>query len=306
MSRQASIVVIGREGQVARALLAELSGAGAQIHTLSRPDYDLARPDEIAARLHALRPTLVVCPAAYTAVDRAEDDAEAAHLINAKAPAVLAAAAAAVDAPFIAFSTDYVFDGRKAAPYTECDPTSPLGVYGATKLAGEAEIARANQRAIILRTAWVHAPYGANFVKTMLRLAAERPALRVVADQRGSPTSARDLARAVARISTRLHGSEPLSAAHWGTFHLTNSGETTWHGFAEAIMHGAARRGAKAVPVEAIKTQDYPTRARRPAHSVLDCARIARIYAIEMPPWQAGLAETLDGLLGPEPAATHT
>jgi len=294
------ILVIGREGQVAQALRAALPTPGTEVIAVGRPDVDLLQAETVASAIRAVRPTLVVLPAAYTAVDRAEDEPDAAYAINAVAPGVIAAAAADVGAPIVHFSTDYVFDGSKATPYREDDATAPLGVYGASKLAGELAVARANPRHVILRTAWVCSPTGANFVKTMLRLAAERPALRVVADQHGAPTFAADLARAVSTIHGRLHDNgDAANDERWGVFHLASEGVTTWHGFAEAIVDGLARRGGLRVPVEAIATSELPTRARRPAYSKLATDKIARVYGVRMPDWRIGLEVCLDTLVGP-------
>lgn len=294
------ILVIGREGQVAQALRATLPAAGAEVIAVGRPDVDLLQAETVASAVREARPTLVVLPAAYTAVDRAEDEADAAHAVNAVAPGIIAAAAAEVGAPIVHFSTDYVFDGSKTTPYREDDATAPLGVYGASKLAGEQAVARANPRHVILRTAWVCSPTGANFVKTMLRLAAERPALRVVADQHGAPTFAADLAQAVAAIGGRLHDdSDAAGDERWGVFHLASEGVTTWHGFAEAIVDESARRGGRRVPVEAISTSEFPTRARRPAYSKLATDKIARVYGVKMPDWRDGLDACLTTLVGP-------
>ena len=269
-----------------------------EVAAIGRPDIDLLEPQSAADAVLEFAPTLVILPAAYTAVDRAEDDAEAARIINAVAPGIVAKAASDIGAPIVYFSTDYVFDGGKGAPYTEEDATAPLSVYGATKLAGEAAVARANPRHVILRTAWVCSPTGSNFVKTILRLAAERPSLRVVADQQGAPTFAADIARAVALISARLHSNVPVGEEHWGLFHLANDGLTSWHGFAEAIIAGSAARGGRSVPVEAITTGEYPTRARRPAYSKLSAAKIKRIYGVHMSAWEESLEVCLDTLLG--------
>ncbi len=298
MPANARILILGKEGQVARALRETLPAHGWEVTAIGRPEIDLLEPQSAAKAILAAAPTLVILAAAYTAVDRAEDDAEAARAINAVAPGAVAKAASDVGAPIIHFSTDYVFDGKKTSPYLEDDTPAPLGVYGATKLAGEAAVAQANPRHVILRTAWVCSPTGSNFVKTMLRLAAERPAIRVVADQYGVPTFAADIARAVQIVAARLHADEPLATKHWGLFHLANEGLTTWHGFASAIVAGAAARGLKPVPVEAISTADYPTRARRPAYSKLSASKIADIYSVRMPAWQASLETCLNTLIG--------
>jgi dTDP-4-dehydrorhamnose reductase len=236
--------------------------------------------------------------AAYTAVDRAEDQADLAFAVNRDGAARLAAAAAARGAPFVHFSTDYVFDGTKGSPYVETDTPSPLGVYGSSKEAGERAVLAANPRSVVLRTAWVCGPHGGNFVKTMLRLAAEREELRVVADQHGAPTFAADLAEAVARMAPRLV-SAPAGDAAFGLFHLTGAPHTTWHGFTEEILAQAARRGHRLPRLAGIATADYPTRAARPADGRLDCSKIHRVHGMAPADWRDSLARCLDVLVGP-------
>lgn len=292
------VLVAGREGQVARALLARLVPEGHQVTALEPPELDLTSRDSIARAMDEAAPDLVVNAAAYTAVDRAEDQADLALAVNATGAGWLAEAAAARGAPFVHFSTDYVFDGLKGTPYVETDAPSPLGVYGATKEAGERAVLAANPRSAVLRTAWVCSPDGANFVKTMLRLAGEREELRVVADQHGAPTFAADLADAVARMAPRLLAARAGDEA-FGLFHLSGAPHTTWHGFTEAILAGAAARGRKVPRLVPIATSDYPTRARRPADGRLDCGKIARVHGIAAADWRASLARTLDILVGP-------
>ena len=289
------VLVAGREGQVARALIARL---GDHIVTaLEPPELDLTSRDSINAVVATSAPDLIINAAAYTAVDRAEDQPDLAAAINRDGAAWLAEAAAARGAPFIHFSTDYVFDGRKGAPYTEDDAPSPLGVYGRTKEEGERAVLAANTRSVILRTAWVCSPDGANFVKTMLRLASERDEIRVVADQHGAPTFAADLADAVARIAPRLLAASAGDAA-FGLFHLSGAPHTTWHGFTEAILAEAAARGHRRPRLTPITTADYPTRAARPADGRLECGKIARVHGIAASDWRASLAHCLDMLLG--------
>ena len=291
------IAVTGREGQVCQATTRLLRGHGHEVMVLARPDADLLDAASIDRAIRGARPDLVVNAAAYTAVDRAEDEPAVAHAVNALGAEAVAAAAAAVGAPLIHFSTDYVFDGSKSTPYLETDPTGPLGIYGATKLEGERRVAAANPRHVILRTAWVCSPYGNNFVKTMLRLAANRPELTVVDDQHGSPTFAADLADAVAQLAPRLVCGN-ASPETWGVFHATNTGETTWCGFARAIMQCAQMRGGPSVPVRGIKTKDYPTKARRPAYSLLSARKLETVHGIVMRPWQSSLDLCLDELIG--------
>jgi dTDP-4-dehydrorhamnose reductase len=292
------VLIAGREGQLARALLARLAPEGHALTALEPPELDLTSRESIAAAIAAAQPDLVVNAAAYTAVDKAEDQAEIALAVNATGAGWLAEAAAARGAPFVHVSTDYVFDGAKGAPYVETDATSPLGVYGATKEAGERAVMAASPRSIVLRTAWVCSADGANFVKTMLRLAADRDELRVVADQFGAPTFAADLADAIARMAPRLLAA-PAGDEAFGLFHLSGAPHTSWHGFAEAIMDGAAARGGKRPHVLPITTDEYPTRARRPADGRLDCAKIGRVHGIVPADWRVSLARCLDLLVGP-------
>ena len=292
------VLVAGREGQLARALLARLPRDGHQVIALEPPALDLTRRDSVTRAVAEAAPELVVNAAAYTAVDRAEAEPELARAVNATGAGWLAAAAAEHGAPVLHVSTDYVFDGRKGAPYAEADAPAPLSVYGATKAEGERLVLAANPRAAILRTAWVCGPDGANFLKTMLRLAAERAELRVVADQLGAPTFADDLAETIARMAPRL-AAAPEGDPAFGLFHLSGAPHTSWHGFAEAILVGLAERGRKVPRLVAIGTADYSTPARRPADGRLDCGRIARIHGIAAPDWRAGLARSLDILVGP-------
>ena len=271
---------------------------------LSRPNYNLSRPDEIASAIEAARPDVVINPAAYTAVDRAEDEPDLAFALNRDAPAVMAAAAERAGAVFIHYSTDYVFDGTSSTPYVETDPTGPTSVYGASKLAGERAVAAANTRHVILRTAWVCSPDGTNFLKTMLRLAAERPELKVVDDQHGSPTFAADIAAATARIAA-IAVASPTGEEQCGTFHLVSEGATTWCGFAREIMAASKARGGPSVPVHAITTADFPTKARRPAYSKLDTAKVQRVYGVVMPEWRTALGVCLDGMLEPQKACPN-
>ncbi|MFT3762394.1 MAG: dTDP-4-dehydrorhamnose reductase [Pseudoxanthomonas sp.] len=255
---------------------------------------DFDQPDSLPALVERIAPGIVVNAAAYTAVDKAEDDADAAFRANAEAPGKLAAACAKRGIPLVHYSTDYVFDGTSTRPYREDDPTAPLGVYGESKLAGEQAIRAVGGQYLIFRTAWVYASHGGNFLRTMLRLAGERDELRVVADQIGTPTPAALIADVTARVLAR-------SSQQSGTWHLTASGETSWHGFAEAIFDGAVQRGllAKAPKLTPIATADYPTRARRPAYSRLDTGRLQRDFGIALPDWRDGLARVLDEIPAP-------
>lgn len=283
------ILVVGHQGQLAQSL-AEVAGARGrhELVLMGRPDLDLARAESLDAAMEQVRPDLLVNAAAYTQVDKAESEPDQAWAVNCDGAGALAAAAFAAGLPIIHVSTDYVFDGCKTEPYREDDPTGPTSVYGGSKLAGESKVQSANPRHLILRTAWVYSPYGNNFLKTMLRLAGERPELRVVADQFGSPTYAPHLATAILAIADHLAAGR-IEEASWGTFHCAGTGATSWHGLAEAIIAESARRGGPQVPVHPIVTADYPTPARRPANSRLDCTRLARTWGLALPPWQEGV-----------------
>ena len=292
-----TVLLFGGNGQVGHELRRSLRALGDVVVTTRSgelPDgarcevADFDRPDSLAALVERVAPAIVVNAAAYTAVDKAEDDVDAAFRTNAEAPGVLARACALRDIPFVHYSTDYVFDGQGSRPYREDDPTAPLGVYGASKLAGEDAIRAAGGRHLILRTAWVYGQHGHNFMKTMLRLGAERDELRVVADQVGTPTPA----ALIADVTTELLG---LRDAPSGTFHLTPRGETSWHGFAEAILEEALARGLipRAPKVIPIATSDYPTRARRPGYSRLDIGRLEQVLGRALPEWRTGLRQVL-------------
>lgn len=291
------LLVTGRSGQVASSLAA-LAGANLTAETTGRPDFDLEAPANARDVIAAARPDVVISAAAWTAVDLAETEAERARLANVDGPAAIAASAAALGIPVIHLSTDYVFDGTKSSPYVETDEVGPTGVYGATKLAGERAVAAAQPDHVILRTAWVYAADGKNFVRTMLRLAAERDELGIVADQIGNPTFAPDIAAGIVAVARRILA-DPQNRDLRGTFHMSGAGETSWAGFAEAIFAGSAARGGPSARVRHIATADYPTPARRPANSRLDCTKLADIHGVRLPRWQDGLARCLDRLLPP-------
>ena len=296
MSRPLVVLVAGQTGQLAIELQRALNDAGHRCVTLGRPSLDLADPSSVQAAIMRVKPDAVVNAAAYTAVDKAEDEPELAAAINAFGAGALAGAAADAGLPIIHVSTDYVFDGTKDGAYVENDPTSPLGVYGRTKLEGELRVAEANPRHIILRTSWVFSAHGHNFVKTMLRLGRERTTVSVVDDQQGCPTAAADLAAAIATLLPGIV-SDNASKDRFGVFHAAAKGPVTWCGFARAIMEGAAKRGARSAEVIPITTADYPTRAHRPANSILDSSRLRALHGIDMPMWQAGLDAVLDEIL---------
>jgi len=292
------ILVTGRGGQLATGLAAALPAQGFEAILVGQPDFDFDKPESVAAAFAAARPDAVVNCAAWTAVDAAEEHEAAAFRANALGPALLARLCARAEVPLLQISTDYVFDGRKGSPYVEEDAPNPLGAYGRTKLAGEWAALAGNPRTIVLRTAWVFAPTGNNFVRTMLRLGAERAELAVVADQRGTPTAAPDLADAIAAVLARLRESG-WREEYRGVFHAVAQGATTWHAFAEAIFAGAARYGGPRPRVRAITTAEYPTRATRPADGRLDTAKLARIFGVTLPPWEAGLDRVLRAIYAP-------
>ncbi|WP_181704345.1 dTDP-4-dehydrorhamnose reductase [Chthonobacter albigriseus] len=289
------IAVTGREGQVVQSLLDRASTAAVTVVAVGRPELDLADPANVLPALRAAEPDVIVSAAAYTAVDKAESEPALARAVNAEGAGAVAAAAAALGVPVVHLSTDYVFAGTKNGTYVESDPTGPLGVYGATKLAGEEAVAAATPDHAILRTAWVYSPFGANFVKTMLRVGETRDVVRVVHDQHGRPTSALDIADAVISVARNLAASRDPDLR--GVFHLAASGEATWAEFAEAIFSSAAARGRKVPTVERITTAEYPTPARRPANSRLDGAKLGRQHGIVMPDWRTALEITLSRLL---------
>lgn len=281
------ILVTGREGQVATALAAA-AGPSVELVCTSRAELDLRDPRSIYATVTAHRPDIVVNPAAFTAVDKAESESEVAFAINRDGAGHVAAAAARLGIPVIHVSTDYVFDGDKDSPYFETDATGPQSVYGASKLAGELAVAHANPDYVIVRTAWVFAPGGNNFARTMVRLAADRDSVRVVADQRGTPTYAPDIAEAILAIAGLVHAA-PEKRGWRGIFHLTNGGETTWAGFADEIFARSAEQDGPSARVEPIDTADYPTRARRPANSRLDTSKLFTTFGVQLPDWKDGV-----------------
>ena len=291
-----TILVTGGSGQLALALDAAAVSSGLSVARVGRPGFDFDRPASIDDAFAAAAPSLVVNAAAYTAVDAAEDDAEAAYRANRDGPAALARLCAAAGVPLIHVSTDYVFDGAKGAPYLETDTTTPTGVYGASKLAGEQAVLAACPQAIVLRTSWVYSPTGKNFVRTMLGAARKTNRLRVVADQTGCPTTAADLANAILAIATQLKP-DGWQGRFGGVFHAAGSGSTTWHGLALAAFEEAARLGRPMPAVDPIATADWPTRARRPADSRLDCSKLRSVFGVALPPWRDSLAPTVDAII---------
>ena len=287
------LVVVGRAGQVARALSeAGAAAPGISVISLGRPELDLSAPATIQKALGAAAPDLVINAGAYTAVDQAEEEPELAAAVNATGPGALAAAARLMGVPVIHLSTDYVFDGKKPEAYTEIDRPAPASVYGATKLAGERAVAAANPNHLILRTSWVYAPYGKNFVRTMCALARDRDEVRVVNDQFGCPTYAPDIAAAILSFSRALLD-EPAPSLR-GVFHLAGSGDTTWAGFAQSIFAILEAKGLRRPVLNPITSAGYPTKARRPANSRLSCAKLAQVYGLQLPSWRHSLGLCLE------------
>jgi dTDP-4-dehydrorhamnose reductase len=290
-----TLLVFGAGGQVGRALVEAGPERGWTVRGLARDALDICDAASVKAAVEAAAPDAIVNAAAYTAVDKAESDAERAQRVNGEAPGTLAAAAAAAGVPFVHLSTDYVFDGASRVPYKEADPVGPLGVYGRTKRAGEIAAYKAGGRSVILRTSWVFAPWGVNFVRTMLHHAALKPELRVVDDQRGAPTPATDIAATILKILPRLADAD--GATRTGLFHYQGRPPVTWAGFADAILDEGALLGHPRPPVVRIATSDWPTAAARPPSSVLDCARIARDYDITPPDWRPALVRAVREIL---------
>jgi len=288
------IAVTGTAGQVVTSLIERGTAAGHEVIAIGRPDLDLADPASVVRALEAAAPDVIVSAAAYTAVDKAETESDLAFAVNGAGAGAVAQAAKALGVPLIHISTDYVFDGTLDRPYVESDPTGPTGVYGASKLAGEQAVLDTHDNSAVLRVAWVYSPFGGNFVKTMLRLAADRDELSVVGDQVGNPTSALAIADGIIQVATNMvaNGSPTLR----GTFHMTAPGDASWAEFAQAIFTASAARGGPSTSVRAIGTADYPTPATRPANSRLDCGLIARVHGLTLPDWRASLDEVLDRL----------
>jgi dTDP-4-dehydrorhamnose reductase len=289
------IFIAGDRGQLAQALVRTYAARGDIVQSAGRAKMDIAGEAAVRAAIGAFRPDLVVNAAAYSAVDRAEDDVEEAYKVNRDGARHVAAAARSLGTPIIHISTDYVFDGNKPSPYVETDTPNPIGVYGQSKLAGEDAVAATTDDFVILRTSWLFSAEGSNFVKTILRLAGERDAIDVVDDQWGAPTFAADLAAAIAEIGEALLTAKDL-AALCGVYHATASGETTWYRFARAILDISAAKGGPSCQLRPVTTRDYPVRARRPANSRLDGAKLARIFGIRLPAWQSALERCLDQL----------
>lgn len=298
------IAINGRSGQVATAM-AERTPLGSTLMSIGRPEFDLSFPENAKQVFEAARPDLIVSAAAYTAVDKAETERDAAFQINADGAGAVANVAASLGIPIVHLSTDYVFDGSKAGAWIEGDPTLPLGVYGASKLAGEHAVLSATSNAIILRVAWIYSPFGNNFVRTMLRLAGRGQKINVVDDQIGRPTSALDIADAIWGLAANLL-EKPQDKHLRGIFHMPAAGRVaSWADFSSAIFDGMVQRGLQRPELGRIGTRDYPTPARRPANSVLDGSKLAHIHGIVLPDWQTSLDAVLDRLLNPVTDATR-
>lgn len=293
------ILVFGAQGQLGRELAAAAAETKIEMNGVGREEVDIADAGAVGAVLARLRPDLVINAAAYTAVDRAESEPELAWRTNAIGPGVLAERADRSGIPIVHISTDYVFDGTKTGPYREDDPVAPIGVYGKSKAAGEAAVRGAAPRHLILRTAWLYSRHGSNFAKTVIRLAAERRELRIVADQLGSPTAAADLARAILGVAPRLLAADAV----YGTFHLAAGGATSRFGFAERLIDEQARITGRRPRVTPITSAEYPTPARRPQNSILDSSRFAETFNIRLEPWRNPVAREVAAILAAEAPA---
>jgi dTDP-4-dehydrorhamnose reductase len=296
MSSRFPIMVTGGSGQLGHALSVCLPAAGLECKMVSRPEFDFDQPATIRHAFARIRPALVINAAAYTAVDAAESDQEAAYRANRDGPALLAELCADAGIPLIHISTDYVFDGSKAAPYTETDTPCPTGVYGASKRAGEEAVEASGADAIILRTSWVYAAKGKNFARTMINAGRKVSSLKVVADQRGTPTAAEDLARVITEI-TLLIRERGFKEQYRGIFHATGAGETTWHGFATAIFEEAVKHGESMPEILPISTADWPTPTRRPADSRLAGDKLQAVFGVSLPPWRGTVGPVVRAML---------
>src|SRR5579883_420341 len=296
------IAVTGKQGQLVTSLIERASTQEVDIIPVGRPELDLADPGSAHRALAAVAPDAIVNAAAYTAVDRAEQEPDLVLAVNGAGAGAVAAVAKRLAVPLVHLSTDYVFDGRKDRAYREEDEAAPLGAYGRSKRAGEVAVMEEAQNYAILRTAWVYSPFGANFLKTMLRIAKTRSEIAVVADQHGNPTCALDIADGVIGVVRNLMA-RPADLRLRGVFHMTASGETSWAGFAKAIFGASAALGGPAAAVKEISTAEYPTPARRPANSRLDCSKLLALHGLALPDWRAPIAQCVARVLSePQPA----
>lgn len=289
------LLVTGSEGQVAQSLAEAGRACGVDVVTVGRPVLDVTEPVSVSSAIALHCPDIVVNAAAYTAVDRAESEPDKAHLVNTRGAGYVAEAAQAAGLPIIHISTDFVFDGRKGAPYLESDTARPVNAYGCTKLAGEMAVADANRRHLIVRTQWVHSPYGRNFVKTMLALAATRDEIGVVDDQCGSPTYAPDLADAILEMARQIHGQHGEGIA-WGIYHASGSGEATWWALAQEALTVSGATGGVSARAKPIPTEAYPLPAQRPADSRLCNDKLHATFGVRLPDWRAGVAACIGRL----------
>ncbi|MFB9941967.1 dTDP-4-dehydrorhamnose reductase [Gluconobacter oxydans] len=296
MSSTGPILVTGGNGQLATSLQ---NLGNERIIRVGRPEFDFDSPETIAATVEKYKPSVVVNAAAWTAVDLAETEKDGAERANNSGPAALAAACAKADIPFIHVSTDYVFSGDKGTPYTEDDATSPETVYGSTKAEGEQAVLTANIKSIILRTSWVYSAHGKNFVRTMINAGAKNPVLKVVGDQKGNPTSSDDLAEAILAIIALIER-DGWKPEYRGIFHASGTGETTWHGLAVAALEEAAKHGQTMPQVNAIRTEDWPTPAKRPQDSRMDNSKLHRVFGVKMPDWRHSVTHIVHKLFSPE------
>jgi dTDP-4-dehydrorhamnose reductase len=292
------LLLLGGSGQVGTEIQALRNPPNIEVVAPHRDELDLKDSKAIAQLIAQGDWSAVINAAAYTDVDRAESEPSIALAVNAEAPTRIAAETERRRIPLVHISTDYVFDGRQGVPYIETDEVAPLNTYGVSKLAGERGVCAGNPRHIVLRTSWIYSPFGKNFVKTILRLAAERQRLTIVADQRGRPTAARDVAQVCLDIASRC-ALEP-HRVHYGIYHYAGAGDATWFEFAKTIVELAADRIGKSPEVVPIRTIDYPTPAKRPADTRLDCTAIVREFGVKARFWQEALAETIDRLLNKE------
>jgi dTDP-4-dehydrorhamnose reductase len=289
-------LVTGQEGQVVRSLLERASlHQDVEVLPMGRPALDLAQVDTIEGAIVGVKPNVIVSAAAYTAVDQAETDEANAFAVNASAVGEIGRVAKALGIPVVHLSTDYVFDGKKSSAYVETDPVNPLGVYGRSKLEGERLLAASGADQVILRTAWVFSPYGKNFLRTMLRVAETRDDLNVVADQIGNPTSALDIADAIFKVAGNLLASDDSRLR--GVFHMTGTGDASWAEFASEIFSASGKGGGPTANVHPITTAEYPTPAKRPQNSRLNCSKLAAEHGVSMPDWRSSTSEVVRRLL---------
>jgi len=290
------LLATGANGQVARALVEAAAKRSIDLLALGRPELDLTQPITVEQAVEKIAPDFVINTAAFTAVDLAEKESEVAFAVNGYGAGVLATICNQRKLPIIHLSTDYVFDGSKKRPYTEIDETSPLGIYGHSKLDGEKAVIAKNARHIILRTAWIYSPFGDNFVKTMLRLSDSQSILKVIDDQRGCPTYAPHVAEGILEITSKLYNIDK-SESPWGIYNIAGLGETTWYWFAREIFAQSEKNSGPTAQVQAITTEQYPTPASRPANSRLNCTKLEQVFGITLPNWREGTADCVSRLL---------